>query len=270
MYDHNRRFNRIVYTMSQDGSNLTDAAKYKSVVWRQMAFARKCLQKIHQEEQSWVAMIDTDEFLSYHWYGDDEARWACSRQQELIPSRSINLEDCLENFTAQLKLDEPRRFQLPGPSTTIAEYLHKEMGPSAKHSTVCAMVPVLPISGNEGTTNETATTVPAGFSKQDFFTQRFTQHGKKNNAMPGKGMIDVSRTSLVDYKDSRVHQIGPKPMCGNGNNVDKVRSLVRVNHYSGSLEYFLNRRRGETSRTKEEFDRRNSFQVLGSITEIQG
>jgi hypothetical protein len=228
-----------------------------------------------------VVGLDTDEFLSYHWYGDDEPPSDCEYKKPLFAEKHTNWEECVQNFTEQLKIDEPRRFQLPtvgeGPSSvTIAEYLQQEIGPSAKDPRVCSMFPVLPMSGSEGSTSvglPTTTTLPsppAGFDKQDFFTQRFTQHGLKDNEMPGKGMVDVSRTSPTDYKHSRTHQIGPKPLCGDGNSVDKIHALVRANHYSGSLEHFLSRRKGESLRTKEEFDRRNAVQICGTITQIQG
>lgn len=259
-----RLWSRPVYTANQDGTKpLTDKNKYVAHKWRQKVFVRACLRQMHTEHRTWVLFSDTDEFLSYRWYSNDEALVACQSHRKIRRLGFKDQQDCFQNWKLTIQEKEPRRFSLPPTLSdgTISQYLEQQAGNSSESPRVCFIAPILPVSPTE---NPSALLTPNGFQQEAFFSYRFVRHGPKYNTIPGKGFVDVSRTTLADYHTSRTHQIMPENFCGNGNAIDRWHALFQFHHYSGPLDFFL--RYGDAHRTQEEFERRTKLWIVGNIS----
>ena len=124
------------------------------------------------------------------------------------------------------------------------------------------MLPRVMFGDMNSTSEEIAAQVPDGFDPKAFHTLRYRKHEPKQARRPGKSIVDVSR-----YDGRRIdnpHDTMTNA-CSSGAFVDYADAILRVHHYTGSLELYLSR--AEDARRSEEGFKSRNRDVTGSLTD---
>jgi hypothetical protein len=173
--------------------------------FRQRYFYSSCMKQLQQENQTWTALVDSDEFIV------------------------LNRNSVLWNYKRSVK------------STTILVALKRATFARELRYSPCVSMPRLFFGTKESTVREVQNSVPDGFNGSEFLTfhRRYTpnpQDVRTNRA--GKAMMDVSR---VDPEELRPININPhvplKSVCGQDSQwIQSKKALFVVHHYVGTFE----------------------------------
>jgi hypothetical protein len=284
---------------------------------RQVHFYRSCMRYHKKKGRTWVALIDSDEYITYNPFVMDEGEM--EGDTETLPETP----DMYKN-EAYVQMMQHLRKQLP--SFTVDKTMHENRG--AENLTVhpppdvrwikptsvvdflndqpysvepCLLMPRLFFSAVELTQKDHDAIVSqwggvhpfAGYESwyniSNFRTMRYVHHQRKTawaNNLFGKVMIDVSRIDnkefIHDHDTSglvKVHFLTPhRPLgwsrvkdgrqyllCQNPRKPYRT-SLLRVNHYLGSLEEYMarpdNRRSLELYKQRTRIDMGANYEIL--------
>jgi hypothetical protein len=219
--------------------------------YRQKLFYQQCLLELQRRSLNWTMFVDTDEYILFNNYHQNEGIDASSKYRKVYK---------------QMLLGKHLRANLPSVGNlTIAEYIadnQATMNESLWTEYPCINMPRIYFSSKESTTEEVASQVPRGFDPLTFHTLRFRyhQHPIKSRLSAGKSLVDASRYDGRWPKS--VHNVMSDD-CYNGPFPNSLESPLRVHHYIGPLEFFL--RRGQSQRGEENYQKRSNF-VSGNDT----
>ena len=175
---------------------------------RQRLFYYKCMQRLKTEGRGWVALVDTDEFLSVNY--------PTTRSLGLTTPSIDNPGSVISFLDAEL--------QRPGNNLTSA----------------CVQIPRLRFGAVESTKAEISRLVPPEFNASLFQTLRWRKHAAPRNLLHNKiskTMIDLRRVDwdMLAPVDSIHRPI--LSLCGHRRlyiqNKDQV---FVIHHYLGSME----------------------------------
>lgn len=218
--------------------------------YRQLLFYQKCLMELQKRNFSWTMLVDTDEYIVFNNYHENEGIHNSSRHKEVY-NKMLSGEHLRANLPEVGKV-------------TIAEYIAHNQGTTDDSLWTiypCINMPRLYFSSKESATEEIMSQVPQGFDPLAFHTLRFRYHQHPRSKLSaGKSIVDASRYNYSWPKS--VHKIMPHG-CHDKNFPNYLQSPLRVHHYIGPLEFFL--RKGQTMRGVENYKKRSDF-VSGNYT----
>lgn len=218
--------------------------------YRQLLFYHQCLLEYQKRNLSWTMFVDTDEYIVFNNYHENEG----------IKKRPKDEESHNEIiFGKHLRANLPNVGKV-----TIAEYIAHDQGTGEDSLWTmypCINMPRMYFSSRESATDEIMSQVPQGFDPLAFYTLRYRFHqNPKSKLSAGKSIVDASRYNFSWPKS--VHNI-MSLACYGGPFPNYLESPLRVHHYIGPLEFFL--RRGQTMRGEENYQKRSNF-VRGNDT----
>jgi len=213
---------------------------------RQRNFYQKCLQRLKEQNRTWVTLIDTDEFLMYnHRGGDDYEEWEKHQIQLLQEST---------RFFDKIRIPLSQRPPTSAEEGEMIQYIERER--KAGHTffqRTCISCPRLQFGAKESTAKEQRRNVPNSILQDvdRLDTIRFRKHAPREDFVKNglsKSILDVSRIDLFPKIQSLHRPI--KTLCTTPWK-DDWDSGLRINHYLGSWEAYSfrddSRRGGERS-----------------------
>lgn len=228
---------------------------------RQKYFYRQCLIHMKEDNRTWVALHDSDEYIVYNHAGGDKFQEWEAKMIERHSRSSHNKETRIEPSKT--------------PPTTAEEgamikYIRQEQAAGLKfYQSPCIGIPRLSFSAvDTGTpiTKGLAPGISSSFDLEQFDTLRWRRHAPRNdfvkNAL-GKVMIDVSRVDMKNTPAFRslhrpIQSLCPAPWHNDWD------SGLRINHYLGSWESYSFRddaRRGY-ERSREQWEYKSSSNAV--------
>lgn len=225
-------------------SDVTPPDQIGNLNSRQNHFNFACLHEMKRVNRSWVASIDTDEYITFNRFSDEDPSLVDLNFSE----NATTLRDNLLRARARLPMT--------GSTTTAYSFIQQENDnlPWAYQSCV-------PMFRMQFGVRETPSSpvfddsFPSGYNATDYYTTRYFQHrspkGSCNRNCKGKTIIDVSRIPndhLIhpDYNPpgsatSRCGPHNPVPECNNTLVPNYATSIFRLHHYLESAETVLSR-----------------------------
>lgn len=171
--------------------------------FRQRHFYSSCMKQLQQENHTWTALVDSDEFISLN-------------------------RNSLLNY---------KRYEKP----TILVALKTATFARELPYSPCVSMPRLFFGTKESTLREVQNLVPDGFNASEFltFNRRYTpnpQDIRTNRA--GKAMMDVSRVDPYELQPVNINPHVPlKSVCGKDSLwIQNKNALFVVHHYVGTFE----------------------------------
>lgn len=222
------------------------------------------LKTLEHAQHSWVAHLDTDEFLLYNYLSSDE-------DSNYFLSNTSGYQRMVKGLRRNRL---PIRQQLPmllgedDETTTIASFLaHTPVKP-------CIKIPGLQISAHESHLQNVTDNVPIGIDARLFMTLRHFHHGNKHGKFT-KCILNLKRIPLSVIQQEYVRTIH-NPLgnvCGmhaeSFIGMDYIASILRIHHYAGTVESFQQRQfDARRNRNKESFGQRN-VKSMGITTDIR-
>jgi hypothetical protein len=223
---------------------MTKDATTKLFRQRQEEFYARCMARLHHEQKTWVALIDTDEYILPN-----------SNAHE--PNRMFGYADTKQQATMD---------------RTVIELLHEAQEHNQRHNedvhkklqeTPCFPMARLSFGVQESETSEFQKSVPYGFDAAQFQTLRWRWHGGRTNKKVNKiskSIIDVSRVDpslFVPTEQVMVH-IPVKEYCDGGSMhhlwIPNVLSPLVVHHYAGTWEQWSHRKDTRGKRTRAAYE----------------
>jgi hypothetical protein len=185
---------------------------------RQEYFLSNCFNQLMEENQTWTAVIDSDEYIVPNWNA----------------AESFRIRDVKPTVYEMLKSPENQN-------------ISNNMG------SACVAMNRIEFGVKEEQ-NMTAATkiVPVGFNYSEFFTLRWRYPNRKK--LPnGKSMIDLSEMETSDVTPVRTNPHCPsKRRCSrNGRGVRSKESTFTVHHHVGTLEQWTYRDDERNKRTED-------------------
>ena len=210
------------------------ASVVKAYLARQEYFYQACLQQLKLENYTWVAVIDTDEFVTPNWNADFPHRIRSTTQDEFMNQTNITFMDLVTSPANQHLND--------------------------KTNTSCIPMQRLQMSVQDwNTTSDTGD----AWNLSLFMTYRYrhTQHphAKGKQPLASKSIVDVSSIPWTEFRDGNhnphrpVKTVCPKRYAAQRNGD----SPYVVHHYVGSWEQFSFRQDSRQTRTMERYQRLN-------------
>ena len=175
-----------------------------------------------------VLNMDTDEFLVYNYLGDNE-----DPNKFLINETKYQL-----NVKKEREKITPVRKRLPALNeVSIGNFLANEtLRP-------CIKVPGLQMSARESNLTDVTRNVPDSIDARIFMTLRHRRYGRKESHFT-KCLIDLKRVPLKAIQQENVRTIH-NPLAricgqhaGKSIGMDYMLSILRLNHYAGTVESF--------------------------------
>lgn len=244
-----------------------DELKFKGHYQRQEVFMGKCLKRQRELNRSWTLLVDSDEYVTFHNY---EGATSEGMHRDCRPLEPDPRRQCVAAVNEAIQNGTHPRGHLPAiGEATFADYIHSESNnqDSMLNNFSCIVLPRIWMSANESPDRKIAKRVPKEFDPKAFVTLRYRHHSFFQNKFPGKSIVDVSKVK-GDILVGNPHRVLGSA-CKYGPFVNTGNSLFRIHHYVGSPEVFLFRP-GDTHRTMEEFQKRNSYPTVGTTDAMRG
>jgi len=207
---------------------------------RQEEFYTRCMARLHHEKKTWVALVDTDEYILPN-----------SNAHE--PNRLFGYDSQATDRTVIDLLQEAQEH-----SHSHNEDVHKKL-----QETPCFPMARLSFGVQESEPAEFQKNVPYGFDASYFQTLRWRWHGGRTNKKLNKiskSIIDVSRVDpslFVPTEQVMVH-IPVKEYCNGGDIhhlwIPNVMSPLVVHHYAGTWEQWSHRKDSRGKRTRAAYE----------------
>ena len=173
---------------------------------RQNFFYGKCLQSLKQQNRTFVALIDSDEFIRMNPY-----------RHRVSPSIT----------------------KAPGHVYHFLSRLYKQSG-----NPTCLHVPRIQVSTLEKRVSRSLLRshelpVPTPFNASDFLTLRFLWHNEMEMEA-GKNVVDLRNLKLDDLqkRTESVHHVFPSCPNNTANMLREKDSHLSIQHYLGTWEQF--------------------------------
>ena len=210
-------------------------ARLKEHRRRQRTFAFSCMRHFKQQDRDWTLLTDTDEFLVYNYPH---------------PSEDYTLYDTAGRGHWKAEIDREReavrsiRQSLPSlVDTPIRTFLDMHMS-----NQKCLHIPGLSYSSIESSSEEIARDLPAIVTNPEhLMTVRHRKHAKKHVGTFSKALVNLKHISYEKIDMGHVKSIhNPTTiLCGTngkfGSGKDYISATLRLNHYVGTAESFLER-----------------------------
>jgi len=159
-------------------------------VYRQEQFYKSCMQQLHDENQTWTVLVDTDEYLAFNYYDEQEGppTW-CSRKGQK-PS-------CAEDYAKSIKDGTHPRAQLDrSPTATVAEHIDKrgvDQNWDGVDKPCVVFGRYLFMSKESSNREEIQRGLDSEFNASLFHTLRYRYRAPLSTYQLGKSIVDVSR-----------------------------------------------------------------------------
>ena len=155
--------------------------------YRQKVFYKSCMQQLHDENRSWTILIDTDEYLAFNYYDEQEGPPTWCKQNDT----------CAKEYAKSIKDGTHPRTQLDrSPTATVAEHIGKH-GVDKHYDGVekpCVIFGrYLFVSKESSSRREIERGLGAGFNAASFHTFRYRYRSPLSSYQLGKSIVDVSR-----------------------------------------------------------------------------
>ena len=224
--------------------NLTEALEFHGVTdlqeqeeqtqvnnhrFRQMNFFESCIKDLMQKNKTWMAHIDTDEYISLSHLVKPRSQWR---------TLSVPL------------------LETPG---SLLDFLKKAVtNHTSGMSYPCISMPRLLYGSKQNDDSSTETTIHETFDSSKFETLKWKYHSDYDNAVAVNGrpkvILDLSgippRSKFLEHTVWSIHRPGLR-MCRPDREVrfdDKPRFPLIVQHYLGSWERYNHRSDARRSR----------------------
>jgi hypothetical protein len=214
--------------------------------FRQKFFYVQCMRQLQNENRTWVALLDTDEFLL------PNRNW---KFQSLLPSKH--------------NTRTPRNIST-ATSTTISKILHRLRNYKSLASP-CVSLPRLLIGAKEddeppmphNRTSSTQRLAPVldmiNINASNLMTHRWKWHGPVNRPLlnkAGKSLMDVSRIprTMIHLDEVNVHRPIMNICSVDGMWIPNDESPLILYHYVGSYEQWMYRSDPRGIRTRDLFE----------------
>ena len=209
---------------------------------RQLVFYSSCMRMLHAENYTWIAIVDTDEYVVVNWSSDDK-----HRIQEVKPTLMEMLESPINrNLEALASPCIPMHRLTFGvkeePNQTIAQngLPEEAMCKSDRNSVI--------------------------WNVSNFLTYRWRYPGdKRNDKVPGKCIVDLSRVNTTRNRDALspwymsphrpIHDLCPPDVVFPKNH----QSSFVVHHYMGTWEQWTYRNDTRSKRNKRETYQKHAY-----------
>jgi hypothetical protein len=205
---------------------------------RQRHFYAKCMETLQHENQTWTALIDSDEYLLMNANVKLE-------KNRIVPHRNHKTIFSTLNTAAKARSNNHTECENLGP-----------LGQSIEASP-CLLLPRLTFGTTPSSTDQISHHVPQGFVGTYFTTLQWRWHGGLDNFKVNrhpKGIIDVSRVQVPLIPEMTVEIHSPvRQYCNNLHTTNSKSSFV-VHHYIGSWEQWGFRK--DPRRTKHLYDQK--------------
>ncbi|KAG7357844.1 hypothetical protein IV203_014431 [Nitzschia inconspicua] len=244
--------------------------------FRQRFFFFKCLRQLKREGRTWVALIDSDEFLQ-----SPNPRW---RYLPNIMATTTTKTTTTKTMMAQDNHDVTKKDNhsmiLVWSSWTVMDFLHR-LHNHPPTTQPCISVPRL-LFGTKplDTTTTTTTTVlqqqqhrlvdktldSISMSRKDFVTLQWQWHGRIDDTTlnrAGKAIVDVSQIpfSVMDLNRTDIHRPVMDYCSAESVWNTNTESFLILHHYIGSWEQWSFRSDPRQTRTKERYDKYKTLDV---------
>jgi hypothetical protein len=231
--------------ISAHHKSMTEDETTKLFRQRQEEFYTRCMARLHHEKKTWVALVDTDEYIlpnsnahePYRLFGYDDSKQGTDR-------------------TVLELLHEAQREHHQGHNEAVFQKLQE---------TPCFPMARLSFGVQESESKEFQKSVPYGFDAAQFQTLRWRWHAGRTNKKTNKiskSIIDVSRVDpslFVPTEQVMVH-IPVKEYCDiDGGGIQhlwilNVMSPLVVHHYAGTWEQWTHRKDTRGKRTRAAYE----------------
>ena len=164
--------------------------------YRQKLFFKACMQQLHDENQTWTLMVDTDEYLAFNYYDE----------QEGPPTWCKKNVTCAKDYEKLIKDGTHPRTQLDrSPTATVAEHIDKH-GVDKNYDGVdkpCVIFGrYLFVSKESSSREEIQRGLDSDFNATLFHTYRYRHRSSLSSGYQmGKSIVDVSRYDGRDLKN---------------------------------------------------------------------
>jgi|AntRauTorckE5430_2_1112549.scaffolds.fasta_scaffold00313_9 zinc transporter ZupT len=238
---------------------------------RQKRFLAECQKHHKAKNRSWVAVIDTDEYLTFNILSDDD------RDPER--RNDVDVFDLIDgtNFTElnyRVEMQEARRAMTEDnvlTQKTVFEYISEHQEERPWISEPCYLMTRTLFSAIESPshTAEDAGVDKYGLDVNKFNTLKYFKHGEKGSWIHnkyGKVIIDLSRTdaNIIVHDMANIHV--PLESCNYPFRLYET-GLLRVHHYLGSWEQYS--ARSDVRRHRDKFDK-SALVNFGTDYQLQG
>lgn len=214
-------------------------------VHRQKVFYKMCLSKLKEEMRTWTIIIDTDEYMAFNHYDENEGE----------PTHCRKNETCAKKYEKSIRDGTHVRAKLDrSPSATVAQYIYNRVdGVFDVVDKPCIIFGRYLFVSKESDREVIQKGVEPEFNASYFHTLRYLYRAPLGTYQLGKPIVDVSRYDGMDMFN--IHRPLRDSCTGNNAYVHNAAMSFRVHHYVGSWETF--RQPGVDVRGKEFFNKRN-------------
>ena len=161
-------------------------------VYRQELFYKSCMQQLHDENQTWTVLIDTDEYLAFNYYDEQEGppTW-CNRP-------GPKWANCAEDYAKSIEDGTHPRTKLDrSTAATVAEHIDKH-GVDKNYDGVdkpCVIYGRYLFVSKESSSSgeEIQRGLDSEFNATLFHTFRYRYRASLSTYQLGKSIVDVSR-----------------------------------------------------------------------------
>ena len=161
--------------------------------YRQTVFLKSCLQQLHNEGRRWTALLDTDEYLAFNYYDNNEG----------APSWCKGNITCARIYKQTIENKTNKRTKLSqSASATVAEYIHKEHDTLFDETEKPCIIFSRYLFLSQDTDKDIQQGLDPGFNATLFHTLRYRYRTSLSKLQLGKAIVDTSR-----YKGQEIHSI---------------------------------------------------------------
>ncbi len=152
--------------------------------YRQKVFYKSCLQQLHDENRSWTILVDSDEYLVFNYYDEEEGP----------PTWCKKNVTCAEEYAKSIKDGTHPRAQLDrSPTATVAEHIDKH-GVDGDDKPCVIFGRYLFVSKESSSREEIRRGLESDFNATLFHTYRYRHRSPLGSGYQmGKSIVDVSR-----------------------------------------------------------------------------
>lgn len=208
---------------------------------------------------TWVLNMDTDEFLTYNYVGDDE-------DATTFLSNSTVYQRMVKGLRKN-RLKVRKRLPMPLTRKTIDDFL------ATAPVKACIKIPGLQMSARESNLSDVLEGVPSSVDARTLMTLRHTHHGNKLGRFT-KCLINLAKVprKAINQEYTRTIHNPLANICGKHASLfigtDYISSVLRLHHYAGTRESFEQRRNDARQHGNASYNKRN-VEPLGENTDVR-
>ena len=183
--------------LTKKNYTITNETTYEQIKFRyerrQRQFLRSCLQQLHEEGRRWTLLLDTDEYLAFNYYDDNEG----------APSWCKKNTECANNYKQTIKYKTNKRTKLShSASATVAQYINKQHDTMFDETEKPCIIFSRYLFFSQDTDKDIQQGVDPGFNATLFHTLRYRYRTRLSSIQLGKAIVDASR-----YKGQHIYNV---------------------------------------------------------------